>query len=250
MRDKLVVVVTGANAYVLNTDSHAMLKTLRGIGFGICHRLLIQLCNPTPPDSTAYFEPRSTISTLDEPREALHHPLGATIIMGCRDRMRASAARAKLYQLLDRHIATLKPGSDLRSYAVSFRRNVTLELEILDLNSLRTVFECAKSISQKYVVSLTDRQRSFSQVDDCYRHRYISHLICNAATTTFKSLSILSYLCDIIRHPVHAVHYPRHNAQEAGILSSNGLGYVWQCNTFGHYVLVSNDSKCISLSLC
>ena len=37
---------------------------------------------------------------------------------------------------------------------------------------------------------------------------------------------------------VEAVTAPIYYRQEVGQLSQDALGWVWQCNVFGHYVLV------------
>lgn len=49
---------------------------------------------------------------------------------------------------------------------------------------------------------------------------------------------------DLLRFPIHAVHHPRRNMQVNGVLSKDNLGYAWQCNTFGHYVLVRPFFEC------
>ncbi len=39
--------------------------------------------------------------------------------------------------------------------------------------------------------------------------------------------------------PIYAATYPVFKKQVTGELSEDGLGWIWQCNVFGHYVLVS-----------
>jgi 3-keto steroid reductase len=40
---------------------------------------------------------------------------------------------------------------------------------------------------------------------------------------------------------VKAVTAPIYYMQEVGQLSQDGLGWVWHCNVFGHYVLVRTN---------
>ncbi|PIL26422.1 hypothetical protein GSI_12179 [Ganoderma sinense ZZ0214-1] len=204
MSTRLVVVVTGANS---------------GVGFGVCHRLLVQLSAPDPPDarplflSSSYAPPTKT----NDPRP-LHAPPpheGLTIIMACSDARRAEAARTQLYALLDQHISGLQQGSQERGYATTFRSNVKLELETLDLASMNSVVAFGKTVNQKY--------------------EYISHLILNAGTASYTHLDNMVQLYDMFAHPIFASTHPRSNVQRNGVMSDDNLGYVWQCNVFGHY---------------
>ncbi|TBU37237.1 hypothetical protein BD309DRAFT_974457 [Dichomitus squalens] len=209
MSKGLVIVVTGANG---------------GVGFGICHRLLVNLSSANPPDAQPFFN----VKEADPAYARSYHGIlneydfsdpeaGVTIIMACRDPKRAQDARARLYALLDQHIAKISLGSKDHAYASTFRRNVRLELETLDLSSVRSVLDFGRRASDRY--------------------EYISHLIFNAGTATYSHLDILGFVLDLFRWPVHAVHHPRRNMQVNGVLSKDNLGYTWQCNTFGHYML-------------
>ncbi|KAM5530912.1 hypothetical protein V8D89_015444, partial [Ganoderma adspersum] len=206
MSKGLVIVVTGANG---------------GVGFGICHRLLVQLSSPHPSDARPYFK------VEDRAGDAEKHAIldeyefdpdaGATIVMACRDLRRAQDARTRLYGLLDEHVATLLPGTKEYACASTFRKNVKLELETLDLSSVKSVLDFGRRASDKY--------------------EYISHLIFNAGTATYSHLDVFGFIMDLLRFPIHAVHHPRRNMQVNGVLSKDNLGFAWQCNTFGHYVL-------------
>ncbi|EIW56997.1 uncharacterized protein TRAVEDRAFT_73290 [Trametes versicolor FP-101664 SS1] len=201
MSNELVIVVTGANG---------------GVGFGICHRLLVQLSSRHPSDAQPYFKvEREKAQGLELPERS--PDAGVTIVMACRDPKRAQDAREKLYRLLDKHIATLKKGTQDHAYAVAFRSSVRLDIERLDLSSVRSVLEFSKAVTQKY--------------------EYVSHLIFNAGTATYSHLDILGFTYDLLIHPIDAIEHPRRNMQINGVLSEDGLGYTWQCNVFGHYVL-------------
>lgn len=190
----LIIIVTGANG---------------GIGFGTCHRLLVQLSQPNPPDAVPHF------AETNDAYEYSH--AGLTLILACRDRVRAEAARDKLYRLLDAHIAKIPAGAPEHDYASEFRSKLVLAIHRLDLSSVRSVLEFGEEMAQKYP--------------------YISHLICNAGVATFKRLDIRIFLMQCIESPLKAVQYPAFNVQKAGVTSGDGLGFVWQCNVFGHYVL-------------
>ncbi|KAI0324811.1 hypothetical protein GY45DRAFT_1313202 [Cubamyces sp. BRFM 1775] len=199
--EELVIVVTGANG---------------GVGFGICHRLLVQLSSPHPSDAKPYFNVGQDVAReLDIPERS--PDAGVTIIMACRDPKRAQDAREKLYRLLDEHIAKLQKGSEAHKYASAFRKSVRLDTERLDLSSVKSVLEFGRAVSQKY--------------------EHISHLIFNAGTATFSHLDILGFVWDLLTHPIDAIEHPRRNMQVNEVLSKDNLGFTWQCNVFGHYVL-------------
>ena len=78
-----------------------------------------------------------------------------------------------------------------------------------------------------------------------------SHNLSLAGMNTFRILSstperprtaihldILGFILNFFRVLIHAIEHPRRNMQLNGILSRDNLGYAWQCNIFGHYVLV------------
>ncbi|KAI0944207.1 hypothetical protein AcW1_001966 [Taiwanofungus camphoratus] len=201
---RLIIVITGANA---------------GIGFGICHRFLVQLSQPAPPDASFYF----TSLLPDEKAGAQFGAFescsaGVTIIMACRDVGRAEAARTKLYGLLDAHIAKINNRTPSYHYAVEFRTNLQIQIHRLDLSDIHSVLHFGKEISQKYP--------------------YISHLICNAGVATYSHIDYLIFFRQCLESPLLAVRHPAFNVQTNGAISKDNLGFVWQCNVFGHYVLV------------
>ncbi|TBU23768.1 hypothetical protein BD311DRAFT_730733 [Dichomitus squalens] len=257
MSKGLVIVVTGANG---------------GVGFGICHRLLVNLSSANPPDAQPFFN----VKEADPAYARSYHGIlneydfsdpeaGVTIIMACRDPKRAQDARARLYALLDQHIAKISLGSKDHAYASTFRRNVRLELETLDLSSVRSVLDFGRRASDRATmhVGVVVRTIIITQLPysvqgteggintrvgvtgqlvlagslGAFPYEYISHLIFNAGTATYSHLDILGFVLDLFRWPVHAVHHPRRNMQVNGVLSKDNLGYTWQCNTFGHYML-------------
>jgi 3-keto steroid reductase len=75
------------------------------------------------------------------------------------------------------------------------------------------------------------------------RYPYVSHLVCNAGVAPFLNISgsllckqiwknLLEFnLFEVVAHPTYVV-------QSTGLTSDDGLGWVWQCNVFGHYILV------------
>ncbi|KAJ7087287.1 hypothetical protein B0H15DRAFT_909161 [Mycena belliarum] len=194
-----VVVVTGANA---------------GVGYGICRRLLFQLCLPDPPDSSPQAWERRSGDTHEE--EPVRYD-GLTLIMACRSTQRAEAARKTLYADLDAHVAGLRVRPNYDGHADAFRNNLKIEIEYLDLSVLSTVFNFAAQIAK--------------------RHTYISHLIFNAGVANFTGIDWPACMRQLATSVLDAITRPRYNLQSVGEVSVDGFGWIWQSNVFGHYVL-------------
>lgn len=62
--------------------------------------------------------------------------------------------------------------------------------------------------------------------------------MCNAGVGGFSSIDWVAAVKQLSKDPVTAVSSPEFYLQNAGERSVDNLGWVWQCNVFGHYVLV------------
>ncbi|KAI3616529.1 3-keto sterol reductase [Moniliophthora roreri] len=191
-----IIIVTGANG---------------GVGFGICQRLLYQLCQSSPPD--LHLGPQNNDKSID-----FDYPCeGITLIMACRSKKRAQAARDQLFSLLDSFISNLRKQPGYDRHADTFRKNVKIEIHELELGILKSVGGFAREVSAKYP--------------------YISHLICNAGVAPFERIIWTRALKQFAVDPMGAVTTPMFYTQTFGEISMDGYGWVWQCNLFGHYVL-------------
>ena len=86
------------------------------------------------------------------------------------------------------------------------------------------------------------------------RYPYVSHLVCNAGVAPFLRISwplfLQQFLQDTCRlKPFEFAVHPRFNIQRTSIMSEDGLGWAWQCNVFGHYIIVRFISHPSSLLL-
>jgi len=112
-----------------------------GLGFGICQRLLFQLCDTHPTDSL----PQSFAKSFDTAPK----PDGLTLILACRSRQRAEVARTDLLRLLDTHVSRLQKQPGYDGHAHEFRKNVVIDVVILDLAELSSVFKFAEDVASK-----------------------------------------------------------------------------------------------------
>ena len=64
-------------------------------------------------------------------------------------------------------------------------------------------------------------------------------MIMNAGIGAFTGVNWLGFVSQFICTPFEAITRPKFKMQEVGVMSEDGLGWVWQCNIFGHYVMVS-----------
>ncbi|KAI0035642.1 hypothetical protein K488DRAFT_18021, partial [Vararia minispora EC-137] len=182
-----------------------------GIGFGICRRLLYQLSLSSPTDALPLFD-RTNASNAG----ILYPCEGVTLVMACRSIDRAKAARAKLFELFEKDVSRSKLHRNQRRVA-NFKQNIEIDIHRLDLASVQSVLDCCNKLGRTYP--------------------YISHVICNAGVAPFVRINWLLLLKQSLASPLDALTYPKYNVQETGKMSNDGLGWVWQCNVFGHYIL-------------
>jgi 3-keto steroid reductase len=99
----------------------------RGVGFGICERLLQQLWDGSPPDSA----PNARTSSGNA-WDFWQNCDGLTLIMGCRSSSSGHAAREQLLEQFDIHLSRLKEQARFER-AKKFRENLTVEVAVVDL---------------------------------------------------------------------------------------------------------------------
>ncbi|KAH9955571.1 hypothetical protein BC827DRAFT_1236492 [Russula dissimulans] len=200
-----IIIVTGAN---------------NGVGFGICRRLLHAFVQSNSPEDARPLFPQSGV---DEPGIEIEYPCtDLTLIMACRSRQRAEAARTQLLELFEDDVARLRrvPGGAERVDA--FRANLIVAIHTLDLASVRSTLAFADEVAHTYP--------------------YVSHLVCNAGVAPFLKISWSLLLRQVWRNLLELnlfdlVTNPSYNIQHTGLMSDDGLGWAWQCNVFGHYIL-------------
>ena len=122
-------------------------KLHSGVGYGICQRLLLQLCRSIPPDS----RPQGFASdiTAGESKQARY--TGVTLIMACRNMKRADAARTNLLRWFDSELHKILLDEEDETYVRTFREACDVQIAELDLASFASVVKFAAGIQQKYV---------------------------------------------------------------------------------------------------
>ena len=64
-------------------------------------------------------------------------------------------------------------------------------------------------------------------------------MICNAGVAPFIYMDWFVFTKQFVLDFFASVTYPIYNYEKPGIVSDDGLGWVWQSNVLGHYILVS-----------
>jgi 3-keto steroid reductase len=160
---------------------------------------------------------------------------GLTLIMACRSESRACAARKQLYRLLDEHVEKQRKMKEYDGHADTFRKNVKIEVHHLDLANMQTILRFADEMHERCVAQY---ESTNCTLDTPTRYPYISHLICNAGVASFTKIDWPACFAQLARAPIAALTTPEFYRQRSGEISADGLGWVWQCNVFGHYALV------------
>ncbi|KAG8961676.1 hypothetical protein FRC03_005084 [Tulasnella sp. 419] len=195
-----IIIVTGANG---------------GIGFGICQRLITQLCSKSPPDA----QPQASISPTGQDPPAFVPVKRLTLVLACRNEKRAADAKRKLFELLDIYIADLKrlKGDSYDGHAELFREGLTIDTVILDLSTSTSVFQFCDHVKTSYP--------------------YITHIVLNAGGGPFCGIDWWVATKQFLTEPRNAVTAPLFKLQRSGETNEEGFGWTWHCNVFGHYIL-------------
>ncbi|KAJ2921629.1 hypothetical protein H1R20_g15464, partial [Candolleomyces eurysporus] len=157
--------------------------------------------------------------------------------MACRSVSRAQKARTELLQFFDSHIQKIQSIAEYDGHAEEFKKNLSIEVEYVDLALIKTVLEFAKRLNQKFV-SFCFLVCSSTWFTGFIMYPYISHLMCNAGLASFSGLDPKLLLHQLFTDPKGAVTTPLYYSQHSGELSIDGLGWVWQCNVFSHFAMV------------
>lgn len=72
-----------------------------GVGFGTCQRLLVQLSEPRPSDTLPSHPSLRTAADAPSPSSPFTAPNGVTLLLACRNAIKAHRARVELQHLLD-----------------------------------------------------------------------------------------------------------------------------------------------------
>lgn len=83
-----------------------------GVGFGTCQRLLLQLANPTPTDTLPFHPDRSKDSSTSATPSPFSASEGCTLILACRNAIKAHKA-VKSLQVLLNNLEALDDNQDL-----------------------------------------------------------------------------------------------------------------------------------------
>lgn len=147
-----IIIVTGANGcvpwfYLFGSTDRTFSS---GLGFGICHRLLFQLSSSQCEDAIPKYAFHNASDILKELPPRCD---GLTLILACRSRQRAEAAKQQLYDLLDQHIAQLQRLPHYDGHAEKFRRNLVIAIHTVDLAHVRSIFNFADEVAQTLVSS-------------------------------------------------------------------------------------------------
>ncbi|KAN0065684.1 3-keto-steroid reductase [Thecaphora frezii] len=103
-------------------------------------------------------------------------------------------------------------------YRRRFCQGTRIEFAPLDLGSMASALECARTVRARYP--------------------YLTHLILNAGSSAWVGLDWLHATWMMVTSFRYAVTWPAYKIQRAGDISDDGFGWVWQCNVGAHWILV------------
>ncbi|CAE6470031.1 unnamed protein product [Rhizoctonia solani] len=98
--------------------------------------------------------------------------------------------------------------------------------------------DASPKAQKRRITSTEDETSPFLPADGLTLFPYITHLILNAGTGDFVGINWPLAIWEVCTRFKTAVTAPGFKIQATGKTSEDGLGWVWQCNVFGHFVLV------------
>lgn len=227
-----VMLLTGANG---------------AVGLGICLRTLYQLSQPTQADISrsnlfdCSTENNLTSLALKEDEEedfqsVYATPNGLTLLLGCRNRKKAEDARVELLQKLNRLFAK-ESTEDRAVTSYTFIDRVTGQVEIISFETYRQRWLANLKI-EFLGLDLGNLSSIFRAVDEIKeRHGHLSHLLLNAGGGAFVGLDWSKVIRGMVLNLVEALTYPDYMLESRSEETDDKLGYTWQLNVFGHYLL-------------
>jgi len=184
------------------------------VGYGICKRLLFQLSHPDPSDAHA----QALLSSEDAP-SPYARARELTLIMACRSKSRAEAARNQLLQEFDDELARRRRSDQLLAdYSDAFRDALRVDIVLLDISDIRSVFTFCENVRQNYP--------------------YVTHVVLNAAMACFIGIKWFKVLPEVLQKGYVAFYRPRFTIQSVSPMTKDGLGAVWTANVLSPYILI------------
>ncbi|KAI9449748.1 hypothetical protein F5148DRAFT_1153036 [Russula earlei] len=149
--------------------------------------------------------------------QGIEHPCaGLTLIMACRSRRRAEAARTQLLELFESDVARLRGATDAAERVADFpresRRGHSYARPRIGAEHPRVCGRGGAHVPVRVAPRIQPRHRAF-----------LEHLMVTPpASRTFSNSS-----CSIF------VTNPSYDVQHTALMSDDSLGWAWQCNVLG-----------------
>ncbi|KAJ1026800.1 hypothetical protein NDA16_002097 [Ustilago loliicola] len=103
-------------------------------------------------------------------------------------------------------------------YRRRFCQGTRIEFVPLDLGSMGSALECARTVRERY--------------------SHVTHVVLNAGSSAWTGMNWFHAVWMILTQFRYAVTWPAYKMQRAGDKSDDGFGWVWQCNVGAHWILV------------
>lgn len=162
---------------------------------------------------------RKALATDDEPKQD-----GSAYSDSDDDRENASARSHSTSQADSHDSPNLDASLDSRNkranarYRRRFCQGTRIEFVPLDLGSMGSALECARTVRERYT--------------------HVTHIVLNAGSSAWTGMNWLHAVWMIMTQFRYAVTWPAYKMQRAGDKSDDGFGWVWQCNVGSHWILV------------
>ncbi|KAF9431288.1 hypothetical protein BGZ76_000469 [Entomortierella beljakovae] len=144
-------------------------------------------------------------------------PFPLTVILACRNKIRAQEALQSLQKYFD-NLQEKHQKSNKDHHEVNTYHHPELKIELVDVGSVASVLAFNQRIKDQ-----------FSKID---------YLFCNAGVLPSEGLMWSKVFLDMFRAPMDLVIRSDVLIQPKQHLTEDGIGNVLACNVFGHYMMI------------
>lgn len=116
------------------------------------------------------------------------------------------------------------------------------------LKELKSIGKVRFDILTVDLTSMESTKRAIQELQGRYEH--INYLFANAALGLCDGINWFTAIFEVLTNPMKAVTDPDYRIQKTGLISNDGMGYVFQANVFGTYYLIQSLLPILSKGQC
>lgn len=98
------------------------------------------------------------------------------------------------------------------------------------------------------LTSMESTKRAIEELQE--RYEYINYFFVNAALGLCDGINWFRAVYEVLTNPIKAMTDPDYRIQKTGLVSNDGMGYIFQANVFGTYYMIQSLISVLSKGKC